>query len=94
MGQCGVSRYRKTDADYVKKKGTRLETYLNGTVQNSSCLPLTRAAGLLAIADVANSPELYNFFFKVWLLLLMLLLTHSGQARFAIGMRASFSGMV
>lgn len=55
--------YRKTDADYVKKKGIRLETYLNG---------------LLAIADVANSPELYNFFFK---------------ARFAIGMRASFSGM-
>lgn len=55
--------YRKTDADYVKKKGIKLEAYLNG---------------LLVIPDVANSPELYNFFFK---------------ARFAVGMRASFSGM-
>lgn len=54
--------YRKTDADYVKKKGYRLEGYLKS---------------LLNIPEVANSPEVYNFFFK---------------ARFAVGMRASFSG--
>eukprot|EP00658_Telonema_sp_P-2_P035864 TRINITY_DN26022_c0_g1_i1.p1 TRINITY_DN26022_c0_g1~~TRINITY_DN26022_c0_g1_i1.p1 ORF type:complete len:355 (-),score=94.17 TRINITY_DN26022_c0_g1_i1:152-1216(-) len=55
--------WRKTDVDYVKKKGYRLQAYLRG---------------LLNLPEVANSPEMYNFLFK---------------ARFAVGMRASFSGL-